>query len=58
MTTDDTDLLEGGPEDPCATCGHAESTHITRDHELEGRTVRLGYCEECDDEHDFVPLPG
>ena len=54
MTTDD-ELLEGGPEDVCATCGHAEGKHIMRDHELAGRTVRIVFCEGCNAECHFVP---
>lgn len=57
MTTDDIDTLEGAPDEICASCGHAESAHIQRDHELAGRTVRRIYCEMCDDEHDFLPSP-
>ena len=57
MTTDENDVLDGAPDEICATCGHAESAHILRDHELTGRTVRLVYCEMCDDQHDFLPAP-
>ncbi len=57
MTTDNDELLEGGPEQICAQCGHAESAHLHRDHELPGQTVQQTYCEMCDDEHDFVPAP-
>lgn len=59
MTNDpsETDELGGGPTRVCAYCGHNEDDHIDLEAELPGRTARRGYCETCEEWHDFEPVP-
>lgn len=51
------DLLEGGPDRRCATCGHEGASHRVLETELPGATVIETFCEECDALCDFVPVP-
>lgn len=46
----------GGPDNPCATCGHDGRAHIVREVEDAGKTVRETYCEGCSALCDFVPV--
>jgi MinD superfamily P-loop ATPase len=46
----------GGPDNPCATCGHAGRAHIVREIEEAGKTVRETYCEGCGALCEFVPV--
>lgn len=47
----------GGPDRSCATCGHDGRSHILREIEVSGDTIRETYCEECGAACEFIPGP-
>ncbi|MGE0135887.1 MAG: hypothetical protein AB7L91_16580 [Dehalococcoidia bacterium] len=51
------DELAGAADDVCEACGHAASDHVVQAIEGDGLPEERGYCLECEDWHDFVPLP-
>lgn len=60
MANEQVDIEEIGaaPVRACVECGHGEDEHVDLEAELPGRTARRGYCEACEEWHDFEPVTG
>lgn len=53
----DADDERGAPDRACATCGHPGHSHLVREVEVPGNTIRETYCSECSALCEFVPEP-
>ena len=45
---------DAGPARICGVCTHPEADHADHEEEVAGDTIRRGYCNVCEEWHDFV----